>query len=83
MNGDHAMTPFEYDTSIFRKLRERSPNEEREQDKLLLTVIRRANPDAFWSRARSTVYQNTNKIKQNIKFSDLLGLDGVYEHEGA
>ena len=82
-NGDHAMTPFECDTCIFRKLRKRSPNEEREQDKLLLTVIRRANLDAFWSRARSTVYQNTNKIKQNIKFSEILGLDGVYEHEGA
>ena len=81
-NGDHVITPFECDTCIFRKLRKRSPDKEREQDKLLLLMIRRANLDAFWSRARSTVYQNTNKIKQNIKFSELLGLDGVYEHEG-
>ena len=82
-NGDHAITPFECDTCIFRKLRKRTPDKEREQDKLLLLMIRRANLDAFWSRARSTVYQNTNKIKRNIKFSEQLGLDGVYEHDGA
>ena len=45
-------------------------------------MIRRANLDAFWSRARGTVYQNTQKIKQNLKFSKMLGLDGVYEHTG-
>ncbi len=82
-NGDHAIMPFECDTCIFRKLRKRSPDKEREQDKLLLLMIRRANLDVFWSRARSTVYQNTNKIKRNIKFSEQLGLDEVYEHDGA
>ena len=55
-NGDHGTTPFECDTCIFRKLRKKFPDQEREQDKLLLLVIRRANLDPFWSRVKSTVY---------------------------
>lgn len=81
-NGDHAITPFECDTCIFRKLRKKSPNKKREQDKILLMMIRRANLDAFWLRARAIVYQNTQKIKHAIKISDMLGLDGVYKHVG-
>ena len=81
-NGDHAITPFECDTCIFRKLRKKSPDDKREQDRLLLVMIRRANLDAFWSRARSTVNQNTQRIKLTLKLSELMGLDGPYEHEG-
>ena len=52
-NGDHIMT------CIFRKLKQTSPNTKSSQDQLLLLMIRRMNLDAFWSRARSNVVQNT------------------------
>ena len=81
-NGDHAITPFECDTCIFRKLNRRDPIANGQQDKLLLIHIRRMNLDALWSRARSTVNQNTLRVKQTLKFSHSLGLQGPYEHHG-
>ena len=81
-NGDHALTPFECDFCIFRKLKGRNPNQDNHQDKLLLVHIRRMNLDAFWARARSTVKENSNRIKQSLKFSQTLGLTGPYEHKG-
>ena len=40
------------------------------------------NLDAFWARARSTVTENTSRIKRTIKFSNSLGLLGPFEHTG-
>ena len=57
-NGDHLMCPFECDTCIFRKLKGRDSKSSSESDNLLLEFIRRANMDAFWSRASSTVLGN-------------------------
>ena len=57
-DGDHLMCPFECDTCIFRKLKGRNSKSSSESDKLLLEFIRRANMDAFWSRATSTVLGN-------------------------
>ena len=48
----------------------------------MLIQIRRMNLGALWSRARSTVAQNTMRVKQTIKFSKALGLLGPYEHQG-
>lgn len=76
------MLPFECDTCIFIKLKGRAPTKELQTDKLLLINIRRMNLDAFWSRARSTVGQNTRRIKQTIKFSRMQGLHGPFEHTG-
>ena len=76
------MTPFECDICIFRKLKHASPVPDLQQDKLLLILIRRMNLDAFWSRARSTVMENTRRVKQTLGFSKSVGLDGPYEHEG-
>ena len=46
------------------------------KDKLLLLNIRRANLDAFWGRATSTVRNNTNGIKKYWKLSfDTLGIN--------
>lgn len=76
------MLPFECDTCIFIKLKGRAPTRELQMDKLLLINIRRMNLDAFWSTARSTVGQNTRRIKQTIKFSRMQGLHGPFEHTG-
>ncbi len=40
------------------------------------------NLDAFWARARSTVNQNTRRIKQTVVFPEALGLSDPFEHSG-
>ena len=81
-DGDHILIPFECDLCIFRKLRKVDPLVISSKDQLLLVCIRRMNLDAFWSRARSTVAQNTRNVKTSIKFSESLGLQGTFEHQG-
>ena len=81
-NGDHLLVPFECDTCIFRKLKKRDPITDSYQDQLLQVMVRRMNLDAFWSRARSTVGENTRRVRQTLKFSKMLGLEGPYEHQG-
>ena len=81
-NGDHALVPFECDNCIFVKLRGVVPSPQKDSDKLLLTMIRRMNLDAFWARARGTVAENTSRIKRTINFSNSLGLLGPFEHTG-
>lgn len=77
-DGDHLITPFECDTCIFWKLKARIPNRNSPQDDLLLACIRRANLDAFWSRASGTVDKNMRVVKQAIKFMNILGLPSPY-----
>ena len=77
-NGDSLMTPFECDVCIFRKLKGREFNLKNSKDTLLLDLIRRANLDAFWARARSTVYQNLTKTKRMLEFSEMVGLNGPF-----
>ena len=81
-NGDHLMTTFECDLCVFRKLKRRDPNETLEIDCLSLACIRRANLDACWSSASSTVKGNVTQIKKTIKFSQRLGLEGPYLNMG-
>ena len=81
-NGDYILCHFECDICIFRKLRKSRPNLNLPKDKLLMVVIRRMNLDAFWARARSTVNQNTRRVRQTLEFSDALCLSGPFEHEG-
>ena len=75
---DGLMTPFECDVCVFRRLKNRDPNFKRQQDSFLLDLIRRANLDAFWSRARSTVAQNLSKVKLLLEFSKNTGVDGLF-----
>ena len=72
------MTPFECDVCIFRRLKLRDPDVSKRQDKFLLDIVRRANLDAFWSRARSTVAQNLSKIKMLRDFATSAGVDGLF-----
>ena len=77
-DGDSLMTPFECDGCVFRKIRGMRPVSKRQQDQFLLELIRRANLDAFWSRARSTVAQNLSKTKLMLEFSKNVGLGGPF-----
>jgi hypothetical protein len=81
-NGDHCMVPFECDTCIFRKLQDRSPDVTDPADELLLACIRRVNLDAFWSRSKSTVCGNREKIALLLELSKAIGLKGPYVVDG-
>ena len=72
--GDHMVTPFECDLCVFRKLRQEEPDSQNLKDQYLLTCIRRMNLDAFWSRATSTVMQNTRNAKMMIEKSKKVGI---------
>lgn len=54
-------TPFKCDLCHYRNLRKRDPDLRDPQDVYLLTAIRRANLDAFWARALSTVKDNFSR----------------------
>ena len=76
------MAPFECDYCIFRKMRFRKPCLSNHGDCSLLALIRRANLDAFWSTAPSTVRENTRRLKLGQKFSEKLKLPGPYLQVG-
>jgi hypothetical protein len=80
---DNAMTPFECDLCVFRKLTGRHhPSLAKSQDRLLNASIRRVLLDALRSRASTTVENNANRIALGLRMSRLVGLDGPYYHEG-
>jgi hypothetical protein len=81
-DGDHLLVPFECDLCIFRKLKSRNPIPGDQQDLLMLACVRRANLDAFWSRAKSTALTNRDKVAFGIKLSATMGLLGPYEADG-
>ena len=62
---------------VFRRLRQGEPNKSSYSDNLLLKYIRRANLDAFWSRAKGTVKECGN-VKRNMEDLKFLGLSGPY-----
>jgi hypothetical protein len=82
-DGDHLLVPFECDLCIFRKLKRRNPLPANPQDDLMLACIRRANLDSFWSRAKSTVLANRDKVAFGIKMSATMGLLGPYKSNGS
>jgi hypothetical protein len=69
------MVQFECDTCIFLKLKQRLPDPLQTQYKLLMACIRRANLDAFWSRATSTVTSNARLIDESADLVELVGID--------
>ncbi|KAI2491132.1 hypothetical protein MHU86_23418 [Fragilaria crotonensis] len=81
-DGDDLMVSFECDMCIFGKLFARPPETENEKDNFSLRCIRRINLDAFWSRARTTVESNAAKVREGLKISDMLGLQGPYLDPG-
>jgi hypothetical protein len=81
-NGDDLMTPFECDYCIFRKLYGRNPVEAGGADNYPMACIRRINLDACWSRATSTVLGNASLIRQGLRLSASVGLEGPYYPPG-
>ena len=67
-NGDHLMgVPFECDLCHFRNLTRRNPRWGEQQDEYTLTCVRRANLDAMWARATSTVRANLGRIRLDYR----------------
>jgi hypothetical protein len=58
--GDSLMCPFECDSCLFWKLKKRSPAPSA-TDERLLSLIRRANLDAFWALEPRTVAGNLSE----------------------
>jgi hypothetical protein len=73
--GDSLMVQFECDICVFQKLKRRPPNQNLAQDKLLLACIRRANLDAFWSRAETTVTSHAQHITEGLELAELVGIE--------
>jgi hypothetical protein len=59
--GDHLMTPFQCELCHFRNLIARDPLEGDDADVEILEFMRRANLDAFWDRATTTVGSNVRE----------------------
>lgn len=81
-NGDDLLVSFECDDCIFFKLYSRDPDINCDKDLFALACIRRIVLDAFWSRARTTVESNTAKIREGLRISNRLGLQGPYLNPG-
>lgn len=73
--GDHLFCPFECDYCVFFKLRGRSPIEGNKTDDILLTYIRRANLDAFWSRRPGTIEALVYLFKRQIQVGEQFGFE--------
>ena len=67
-DGDHLMAvPFECELCHYRNIRKRNPNWGSFRDQQLLMVMRRANLDACWGRATSTVTANLSRVRKDHK----------------
>jgi hypothetical protein len=73
--GDNFLCPFQCDVCHFRNIKGHNPGQDMAKDKALLVGIRRANLDAFWGRASSTVASNFRDLKKYNKIAlDQLGV---------
>ncbi len=73
-NGDHLVTPFQCHFCLFRLLTRRVHNPGNPKDEWLLCCLVRANLDAFWGRAPSTVVANRRNLDQLMKMWSEVGL---------
>ena len=82
--GDYLLCMFQCDVCHFLIMQHRLPERERVADDLLLTCIRRASLDAFWSRERLTVGQNRREGVCYAGICETLGLlvDDAYPPRG-
>ena len=67
--GDTLMVPFQCQLCHFRNLKGRNPEVNNDEDYRLLSFIKRANLDAFWSRTSSTVEGNKSQVSKLIEYS--------------
>ena len=81
--GDNFMSSFQCDLCHFRNMFHRDPNSHYVGDYKILVAIRRANLDAFWSRAPSTVGNNFRGLKRTIQIgSHELGIPAMLPEMG-
>ena len=81
--GDDLLVPFECDFCVFAKLTGRLFGREAvDSDVFLMSCIRRVILDAFWSRSRSTVVNNTRLFREMMTLSQQLGFEPPYEAPG-
>jgi hypothetical protein len=71
--GEHHFCPFECDTcAFFQLMQRRLPNLKSRINNLLLTYIRRANLDSFWSQRPGTVQGMRRLFFAQAEVGDLL-----------
>lgn len=73
-NGDHLITPFQCQFCLFRLLTRRIPDPDNHKDEWLMCCLVRANLDAFWGRAPSTIVANRRNLDQLMKMWNEVGL---------
>jgi hypothetical protein len=73
-DGDHLMYPFQCEEYHFININGSLPEKKNAADTLLLSCMRRANIDAFWSREQSTVYSNMLEGRRFLAKKKLLGI---------
>jgi hypothetical protein len=73
--GDHLFCPFECDGCSFHRLRGEAPDARSHQDQILLSYIRRANLDAFWSRRPGTVNGLLHLFLEQVEVGEMFGFD--------
>jgi hypothetical protein len=73
--GDHLFCPFECDGCSFHRLRGEAPDPQSHQDQILLSYIRRANLDAFWSRRPGTVNGLLRLFVEQVEVGEAFGFD--------
>ena len=72
--GDHFMAPFQCELCLFRNIYKRNPVEVGDIDQWVLTCLRRANLDAFWQRASSTVENNLREARHAMRCAQKHGI---------
>ena len=81
-DGYHLMISFQCELCQFRNLKGCDPGI-RDEDFLLLRIIRRANLDAFWSREPRTVEATRRDSRKLIKVGAQLCLDSILPMMGS
>ena len=74
IDGAHVIVTFQCDLCIFRTLFNRDPIQ-LEGDRHSLSIIRRMNLDAIWSREPSTITNNLRNLTKMIRFCETHGLE--------
>jgi len=72
------LSPFVCHECIFYILERLQPYDDSHLDGMLLSIIKRAVLDYLWSRARSTVRQNMNRVIANVNNLKAHSLKGPY-----
>jgi hypothetical protein len=73
--GDSLFCPFECDECLFHRITGVPSIRSNDNHQRLLDHIRRANLDAFWSRAKDTVRELRRMFFEEIKLGEHFGFD--------